>query len=600
MHRYVVIVRTSPLRGQFDWIRAILGERLKAWSKALHTGIADVWVHSQHPSQLSFRSVGDGLEQGCVIGRDFPHATARPVPSSSSSIYSDQLNSRYGAYVLVSVNERDRRVSILRDPTGRIECWRICLPDVDVLFSHYDDVVGLDEVEADISWDFVTYHLNNDMMRGEETGLDRITEVVPGEAITYVDGTARKQMQWRPHVFASDPYRSIDEATVAIRTAAAQVVCDWSRRYRSLAIDVSGGLDSAILLGLLRGIARHENVIGVNYVIPHAEGDERDFARVVAHRNGIGLIEDYPALENGDPIPSFSRRLMRPAIRTMPLGYDQLSASILRNVGAEAFMTGSAGDQMFYDFLPTTAAADYLNDKGMSGFVAAAHHLAKLSRDTIWNAFGAAIAYRAGRTPTLRELLQVYNPLLTTEAREAADYNRFGPTWIKEAAAVTPPAKLRQIFTFCELNRHYWRYGRADAAEEIHPLHSQPVMEASLRTPAYWFGLGGLQRGLARDAFGDLLPDEIRYRRSKGANTSHWVQVLLRDLKLNRELLLDGALMARGLLDRSKVEAALTPATIAEGAAFMPLVICLTTEMWIRQVQVDRGSARPEMRVMSG
>ncbi len=186
------------------------------------------------------------------------------------------------------------------------------------------------------------------------------------------------------------------------------------------------------------------------------------------------------------------------------------------------------------------------------------------------------------------------NGFLSDRAREAVDFERYVHPWIAEGVGITPPAKLNQIANLIELQRHYYRYGRAEAAEETHALFSQPLLEASLRTPSHWFGLGGVQRGLARAAFADLLPEVIRDRRSKGSNAIYFIEFMQSRLSRIRDLLLGGRLSDNGLLDVPKVEAALTPLGLSSGKWFMALNICLTAELWVRQTESDAASALAE------
>lgn len=48
-----------------------------------------------------------------------------------------------------------------------------------------------------------------------------------------------------------------------MRSAAERAVDHWATLYRSILLDLSGGLDSAIVLGLLRRHPRHPDVVGV-------------------------------------------------------------------------------------------------------------------------------------------------------------------------------------------------------------------------------------------------------------------------------------------------------------------------------------------------
>lgn len=595
MHRFVAVISTAPGGAGFDRTCARFSARFPDWAVALDTDVARAWVFNTPPSRLSFRNETDSA---CVIGRDFSAQHASPPPADRGLRPADFLATRWGAYVAISVDKEEGRVTVLRDPTGRIDCWRLALDGADILFSHYDDVHWLQSRRCAINWAFVAYHLNNGWSQGEATGLHEISELLPGEDITYVHGRAVKTMAWRPDEIAADEIGSIDQAQIMLRASAEMAVSSWAQLYESIAIDLSGGLDSAIVLGLVRQFVPADRIVGINYVIPHIEGDEREYARDAAALHSIKLIEQTVSAGAIKATPTFSRRLMRPALRTLPLGYDELGSRLAKELAVDANITGTAGDHLFYDHLSVNAACDFRRRHGLGvRLLGTAYQLALLSRNTIWKALDVVARDMFTGPPPLRTLLQTVNPFLTDQACEEADYQLMTHPWIQVAVRTLPPAKLMQVLRIVELQCHYTRYGRADAAEEVHPLFSQPMLETSLRTPAYWFGAGGVQRGLARRAFGDLLPESIAVRRAKSSNTSHWTQVMARHLSQNRDLLLGGSLVARGLVDGVKLEAALTPLALATTKDFPHLVSVLTTEMWIQQAEADQASTMQEASV---
>jgi asparagine synthase (glutamine-hydrolysing) len=382
-----------------------------------------------------------------------------------------------------------------------------------------------------------------------------------------------------------------------LRNAAKGATTAWAGLYNRIALDLSGGLDSAILLGLLRQGAAHPGVVGVNYTTAHPESDERAFARDAARRHGIDLIEREMLASDDRRAPAPSRRLLRPAARILTTLYDDVATEVLTNLRAEAYFTGTGGDHLFYDHVPICAACDYRRIRGFdAGLIDVSLQLASLSKNTVWHVLGAVVGDIGKTRPDLTQLLGRDNPLLTASARESVDVARFAHPWLAASIGVVPPAKLHQILLIAELQRHYARYGRAEVAEEGHPLFSQPVMEACLRIPSYWFGEDGMPRGLARRAFDDLLPPSIARRRSKGANTALWVEVIRGRLHGARERLLDGALVSRGLVDRGRLRIALDDLEVTGSKKLQSqLTECLAIEQWLQ----DAASRPPATSLAS-
>jgi asparagine synthase (glutamine-hydrolysing) len=127
-------------------------------------------------------------------------------------------------------------------------------------------------------------------------------------------------------------------------------------------------------------------------------------------------------------------------------------------------------------------------------------------------------------------------------------------------------------------------FASGNYADHVEPLHSQPVSEVMLQIPTYVALVNGVSRGLARRAFADLLPDEIRRRQVKGTGNPFYQHVVRHNLELLREHLLDGRLVADGYLDRRKLAAFLSsnePVFVSVQAS--RLLSYLSAEIWLHQ-----------------
>ena len=105
---------------------------------------------------------------------------------------------------------------------------------------------------------------------------------------------------------------------------------------------------------------------------------------------------------------------------------------------------------------------------------------------------------------------------------------------------------------------YYSSFERTDYPERTLPLLSQPLVELCLRIPTYVLIRSGRDRALARRAFANDLPAEIIARYAKGRADHHSRNILDANLAFVRELLLDGALVQKGLLNRTNLELYLT------------------------------------------
>lgn len=571
MHRFVALISAGSDRTLWLDRAAKAAEHFATWTSVLDSDIAKVWLQADGAAGLGYRPLPP---LGVLLGRAFPGGA----------------DGAWGAFVSIQIDAEARRVSVRRDPTGRIQCWRLDLPGAHVLFSHYEDILPLQQAPLGLNWDYLAYHLKTDWLRGSATGYAEILELLPGDEHVFAPEGATNAPWWRPQACTGRPVATESEARAALRDAAERSTRAWADQCRHILLDLSGGLDSAIVLGLLRRCAGHRQVTCVNWVTESADGDERAFARDAAEFYGVPLMEQQLTADDVSLAPQFSGRLMRPTPRSLSLGYDAHGTRISTEIGAEAFFTGTGGDHLFYDHLPGLALRDLLHHRGLTGETfGVAADLARIGRETVWSIAAAVLDHAVSRSAQHTDARA--NPFLTAAAVDVYDADRFTHPWALSDAWNAEPAKRRQVLNVAELQRHYYRYGRAEAAEEVHPLFSQPVFEAALSIPAYWFAAGGRQRGLARLAFEDLLPPSIRDRRTKGSNTAYWTHSLVKALPQLRPLLLDGRLAARGLLDRTRLEAGLTPLALAAGKDLMPLVNCISVELWVKQAEADQAMA---------
>ena len=131
-----------------------------------------------------------------------------------------------------------------------------------------------------------------------------------------------------------------------------------------------------------------------------------------------------------------------------------------------------------------------------------------------------------------------------------------------------PSGKLWHAHQISQPFDFYDPLGQEGDPERISPLCSQPLMELCLRIPTYVLTHAGWDRAVARRAFYDDLPPEIRNRRNKGGIEEHLRFTLEHNRGFLRELLLDGALVREGIVDRTRLADVLSgrPTRIAAGS----------------------------------
>jgi asparagine synthase (glutamine-hydrolysing) len=130
----------------------------------------------------------------------------------------------------------------------------------------------------------------------------------------------------------------------------------------------------------------------------------------------------------------------------------------------------------------------------------------------------------------------------------------------------------------------YSPFAERDDPEYVCPLLSQPLLELCLQIPVYIHTAAGWDRALERRAFMDVLPSKIVQRRRKGSIGVAMNALLQTNLSLVRELMLEGLLIENQLLDRRKVEAALTGSNVTLSPMAAEIIgEHLSTEVWLQR-----------------
>lgn len=87
---------------------------------------------------------------------------------------------------------------------------------------------------------------------------------------------------------------------------------------------------------------------------------------------------------------------------------------------------------------------------------------------------------------------------------------------------------------------------------------------------------------MARKAFRDLVAPEIIRRETKGGANNHYQRMLDANIAYVREFLLDGELVGRGLLDRTRVEDALCGRDVRLEVNPVQVLGFVCTESWLQ------------------
>lgn len=475
-------------------------------------------------------------------------ADLRACPSGSEASARWLLANAWGRYVAVLGGGE----AVLRSPAGAPDALTWRMGQAVLVASGLEHLPGAVLPELSVDWDALAAQVRVWTAAAHQPALSGLRAIAAGDLQPLHGGPARAL--WRPADFARR--RDVGgDAAATLRAAVFEAIVGLVEGKGRLLVEISGGLDSAVTAGVLgaAGLADRA-VLALNYHGDRLEGDERSWAGAVAERVGLPLVtapkrpgrvtpEDWAELARG----------ARPPLHALDPERDRDTAERCAALGVEAILTGQGGDVAFFQFPTPDLLADLARLEGPGAWLGPyARALARRLQRSVWSV--AWTGWRAARRP--------WRP-----AFGASDF--WGPRiralppdpphpWAADLGDL-PPAKRSQVEGFAGLQIVHGPTRRGAAADLLHPLLSQPVMEAALAIPAPRLAEGGAERGLARRAFADLTPEAVRRRASKGALNSLYGRRVAASLDVLRPLLLDGRLAAEGVLDRAALEVALDP-----------------------------------------
>lgn len=627
MDRYLALIwQPSDAHGARAAVSTELSLRCdSAWQTAYEApGVLVAHRAAKHGAPQLHRLAASA---GIILGSLFHRSSEGPSRPCASTFTDDEtrrimdtgcrhLIERYwGSYLAVTLDRASRQCTVLRDPTANLACFHAKCGGLHVFFSFMDDLMRHVRMQLSVNWQYVAARMLSGPSLSRDCGIQEIEDIPGGERVTLSGDSDRRTPLWHPASFCvEDGLQDQSCASRALRATVLDSVQTLASEHSDILLRLSGGLDSSIVAGCLSqarsairvnclnfyisSSTRHpvqapslvgfsrENLARMRRVIGSA--DERPFARAVAAKCGFPLHEFEKRASSYELRRIFAAPLAsRPSTYVFAIDEDAAELECARAHKATACFTGQAGDTVFYNTQRPLAVLDYayLHRLGPDLLSHMRRSIA-LSGESAARILGKVVRYGILR----RALPSPFSPfqrphLLPIDVASSVPKDYFSHPW-QRAARTLCPGKEYHVVGIAQSGLYYPTiYHREDVARSVHPLASQPVVETCLRIPTYILLADGKSRGLARRTFEDLLPPEVARRTTKGAPVGFLQRLLRHNMEFLRECLLDGALVHKGLLDRSKLAAYLVddqPFLTIQPEQLMEYLAC---EAWLSQVR---------------
>ncbi|MGH8139328.1 MAG: asparagine synthase-related protein, partial [Steroidobacteraceae bacterium] len=551
---------------------------------------------------------------GAVFGRIFNRdmqSTAAAVRigfDSGESLKIVQTGGRrliqryWGRYVALVQDGATGEAWILRDPSGGMPCLLASYEGVNLVFADMEDCLQLGLLHFSVSWGYIRNLLAYPGLQVRETALEEVSEIQLGERIRFSGDSIQRALEWDPLGIAkAEPIEDPRQAVAELRSTTRTCVHAWASCYSGIVHNLSGGLDSSIVLSCLRDAPSHPGITCLHYFGTGPAEDERQYARLMANHANAELLEHPLDIREVrlDRLLEL-RRSPRPWYYLYELEHGRLEAELASERNANGLFSGGGGDGVFFQAHADLAVTDYLFDHGMGAdLMRVAVDAARISRKSVWPLLYKAVCARLfpPRWDPIAVTGRPAGTLVSEDVLKSArgDRNLLHPWFTPAAIRGVPPGILWHALTVAVPPAYYNSFSDCPCPERTLPLLSQPLVELCLRIPTYVLIDSGMDRAIARRAFASDLPPQIVQRRNKGRIDQHVRNILDANLDFVRSILLNGRLVNEGLLDRKSLELYLardrSPADF-QYAEILQVHLCI--EAWLsRWLDDPRTRPRP-------
>lgn len=489
------------------------------------------------------------------------------------------IDEYWGGYIGVLTDRGRDFIHVVRDPTGLFPFYRAKLGSLHVAFSDIRDFAAVGG-DLNIRSERVAGFLLQPRLATHETGVEGVYEVRPGECLTFTRDEVRSDILWRPWAPNREIIDNFEIARERLGETVNASVRAWTHGQSKIALRLSGGLDSSIVLAAL---AKTEaEIVCVNeYSAAAPEGDERAFAKAAAERAGKAFLALHIRPEAVKLERLFDAPLFPSPTRTSTDWANREFAESIWDLGAGLVLSGQAGDHVFHRVRTPLIAADAAR-AGLRGkeWRRVAFDTAYASGKSIWEIWNAAL--RHGHLREALDLLQMWkrSRQLSAPSAQHAPLSAFAAhPWLENWRQWPAGRTLRVALLLDALHYNDPNLLR-ESVQAVAPLFSQPLIELSLAIPAWVMTKGGVDRALARAAFAEHLPPEILSRSTKGETTRYFAALIGANREVLADTLLNGRLVALGLIDAPAMEQALTTPP-ANAEIVKEIINCFVAEAWL-------------------
>ncbi|WP_084455570.1 asparagine synthase-related protein [Novosphingobium rosa] len=485
----------------------------------------------------------------------------------------------WGPYIALLPNRDGTTLDAIRAPLGDLPCLYTDVGDATILASDVDLLRNPGGYRPQVDWEQVVRHLAWRYVSEPDTCLIGLRELQGGKRLAIKDAGSREEELWSPWRFASADQQltTPGEAEAQVRQATLDCIASRAAQFEAGVVMLSGGLDSSLVATGLKGTSIR--LAALNLVTQDPGGDEVRYAAQVCETLDIPLTLGLREVAGIDINRSGAAGLPRPSVRGFLQESNRLVSEAAAAHGATAIFNGGGGDGIFCSLQSGAPVADRLLATGIGrAILQTAHDMSQLAQASIWSVLVDGIQRAWLGKPAYRLVPEL--DLLSSDVREQAA-RRPGHPWMTIPPGMLPGKAMHvRMTTFAQ--SYVESLDPRSALPVIAPLLSQPLVEACLRVPSWYWLERGHNRMIARRAFAGSLPENVLLRRSKAAPNSFVAEIFDYHRPAIRALVEQGELGRRGLIDLPATLALIDQQSPLKGPGFERILEIVDVESWAR------------------
>jgi len=491
-------------------------------------------------------------------------------------------NEYWGHYVGLFFNSETGSLTAVRDPSGGRSLYFAHFSQTK-LFLFSDSLQLLCRtIDGKLAVDRKMIVMGLAYLNGlptRRTAFEAITSLLPGECmeVDVKSGQTASDLPWWRKI-TSRPASTLSIAEAVERSAKA-----WSSVHRKIALQLSGGLDSSGLLGMLAKLGRADQVHCLTCYRSSGVTDERHYARVAANHAGTPLTEfDIEDLRYPLSLSAPYKFSARPHAKVLFTQLDESFDAHARAAACGTYWMGFGGDTLFMNGPKSAVVIDALRQGGLRTAFGRAVEIALYEEKPLWR-----VLWDAGTKSWNRRYVEWAKCMRSPWAEgdeSLEELDQVGFQLIEDCFSQMPLPGQRNRFydVYYDLwataeQRYFFVAGGVNYAS---PYYSEPVIEAAASSRSYEMVNYGLNRFAQREFVADVMPQEIAGRIVKGGADDQVIRALLADADRIEALLANGHLASLGLVDADSVK--IERGNIAaEAFKNFNIVNMLASEVWL-------------------